>query len=388
MAESGSFFLTKQKDKPDIGFTTGTCAAAAACAAARMLVSGLPVHYVRIMTPKGIPVLIEVVDSVVTVVTSVTAGASAKCAVRKESGSDPDVTNGVLVYAEVTLNDSCTIEIDGGIGVGRVTLPGLDQPVGWAAINHVPRQMIADCVRKEIGDERGAKVIISIPDGVELASKTFNPRLGITGGISVLGTSGIVEPMSQQALLDTIQVEINMRKALGYNILPIAIGNYGKDFLMKEYDFAVEKAVTSSNFIYDSIRMAVNTGFKKILFIGHIGKLVKVADGVKNTHSKYGDRRMEILCGIVTDLYCSKSIDDVKVQLSACVSTDEAVRILKEAGIADDVLAEMTRLVHKNMSDWAGTDVQIELIVFSNVYGVLGKTSGAEKFLHNFIKEQ
>ncbi len=379
MNETGSFFLTKQKDKPEIGFTTGTCAAAAACAAARMLVSGIAVHYVRIMTPKGIPVLIEVIEPSITDCGS--GHISAKCAVRKESGSDPDVTNGVLVYAEVTLTNDCTIDIDGGIGVGRVTLPGLDQKVGCAAINHVPRQMIDECVRKEIGAGHGARVVISIPEGVELASKTFNPRLGITGGISVLGTSGIVEPMSQQALLDTIQVEINMRKAMGYDILPVAIGNYGKDFLMSEYGFSVEKAVTSSNFIYDSIRMAADSGFKRILFIGHIGKLVKVAAGVKNTHSKYGDRRMEILCGIVRKLCCSKKADDVTGQLMSCISTDEAVRILKDADLADKALSEMTSRIHDNMCRWAGTGVQVEVIVFSNVHGILGESYGAKKFL-------
>ena len=384
MAESGSFFLTKQKDKPDIGFTTGTCAAAAACAAARMLVTGEYVDYVSIMTPKGLPVFIEIVEA------SLCDG-YAVCAVRKMSGTDPDVTDGVLVYAKVSLTEEASdksvdtsIVIDGGIGVGRVTLPGLDQPVGNAAINHVPRLMISECVRKEIGAGRGAKVVISIPAGVELAAKTFNPRLGITGGISVLGTSGIVEPMSQQALLDTIQVEINMRKALQYPVLPMAPGNYGKDFLLKSYGFAIETAVTTSNFIYDTIRKAVDAGFSKLLFIGHIGKLVKVAGGVKNTHSKYGDRRMEILCSIVQDVLCDRGKSFVKTlqeSVSACISTDEAVKILKEAGCAEQVMSEMTSRIQSYMSEWAGKAVQVEAIVFSNVHGILGKTSDAEKFI-------
>ncbi len=382
MAESGSFFLTKQKGRPEIGFTTGTCAAAAACAAARMLVTGKPVHYVRVLTPKGIPVLIEVLEA------TVTEGASgcavAQCAVRKESGSDPDVTNGVLVHAFVSLSKDCSIEIDGGLGVGRVTLPGLDQNVGCAAINRVPRQMITECVRKEIGNKRGARIVISIPEGLALASKTFNPRLGIIGGISVLGTSGIVEPMSQQALLDTIQVEINMRKALHYPVLPMVPGNYGKDFLLKSYGFSIETAVTTSNFIYDSIRKAVETGFSKILFIGHIGKLVKVAGGIRNTHSKYGDHRMEILCSIVHDVVSGRNAQlDEKLQhaISACVSTDNAVRVLVEEGCAVPVLKEMTVRIHSNMSCWAGNGVQVEVIVFSNVHGLLGQTADAEKFI-------
>ncbi|MCR5764048.1 MAG: cobalt-precorrin-5B (C(1))-methyltransferase CbiD [Treponema sp.] len=381
MAESGSFFLTKQKCKPDIGFTTGTCAAAASCAAARMLVTGENVYYVSIMTPKGLPVFIEIVES------SLCDG-YAVCAVRKMSGTDPDVTDGVLVYSRVSLSKDAfdnSIVIDGGSGVGRVTLPGLDQAVGNAAINHVPRQMIEECVRKEIGEDRGAKVIISIPAGVELASKTFNPRLGIKGGISVLGTSGIVEPMSQQALLDTIQVEINMRKALQYPVLPMVPGNYGKDFLFKSYGFSIETAVTTSNFIYDSIRKAVESGFTKLLFIGHIGKLVKVAGGVKNTHSKYGDRRMEILCSIVHDVLSGPDkmqVKEMQNSVSECISTDEAVRILINAGCSKPVLSEMTLRIQSNMSNWAGKGIQVEVIVFSNVYGVLGQTEGAGEFIN------
>lgn len=376
-----SFFLTKQKNKPDIGFTTGTCAAAAACAAARMIVSGHPVLYVTVMTPKGIAVFIEILDITMD-------GNYARCAVKKMSGADPDVTNGVLVYAEVTVFDNnadCTasIDIDGGIGVGRVTLPGLDQPVGNAAINHVPRQMITDCVRKEIGQERSARVVISIPDGIELATKTFNPKLGIKGGISVLGTSGIVEPMSQQALLDTIKVEINMREALDYTVLPMAPGNYGKDFLLKEYGFSLDTAVTTSNFIYDSIQMACNSGFKRILFIGHIGKLVKVAGGIKNTHSKYGDHRMEILCKIEKDLYneCNSGIEN-------CISTDDAVTLLKKAGIAEHVMKEMTIRIQRNMAEWASEGCQVEVIVFSNVHGVLGRTKKVDEWLALLAQDQ
>ncbi len=154
---------------------------------------------------------------------------SVSCAVRKDSGDDPDITNGILVYSKVSRIKS-GIVLDGGIGVGRVTKPGLDQPVGNAAINRVPRQMILREVEEaceKYGYDGGIKIEISIPQGVELAKKTFNPRLGIEGGISVLGTSGIVEPMSEQALLDTIELEMKVRRAGGKNYLIMAPGIMG-----------------------------------------------------------------------------------------------------------------------------------------------------------------
>ena len=224
-------YVEKDHKRLRRGFTTGTCAAAAACGAAQVLLSEgqtVPCE-ISILTPKGITVNIPVEEIRI-------ENGAATCVVRKDSGDDPDVTDGALVYAKVKKLDGRPKEIviDGGLGVGRVTKPGLACPVGEAAINPTPRRMIEEEVRKiasRYGSGDGLFVEISIPDGVKLAEKTFNPKLGIVGGISVLGTSGIVEPMSEQALVDTIKVEINVQKAAGAEYLILTPGNYRETFL-------------------------------------------------------------------------------------------------------------------------------------------------------------
>ena len=406
-----SFFLLKKNTEPEIGFTTGTCAAAASVAATRMLLTQKIVPYVTLTTPKGIKVFLEIENQSF-------SEEYATCSVQKYSGTDPDVTNGIKIFATVrksagnqivtNFQRDCLsaefgdafVKITGGNGVGRVTLPGLDQKVGEAAINSVPRKMILAGVKREIenfllSQKRSAaengknnekyslfeksftlEVEISVPGGEEIAKQTFNPKLGIVGGISILGTSGIVEPMSEQALLDTIQVEINVRKAQGFEVLPIVPGNYGADFLQSEFGFEVETAVHCSNFVYDSLVMAKNSGFKKILFCGHLGKLVKVAGGIKNTHSKYGDHRMEIISEVAQNLLPAEQFSSIYKELSACISTEEAVKILDsldEAHAArDKVMAEIARRIQKNMVEWSDKSLEIQVIVFTKELGLLG----------------
>lgn len=423
------------------GFTTGSCAAAAAKAAAVMLLSGRPVPHVRLRTPKGMELVLEVEDirfhgddsaENMNAENSPEEESgqevrenpedaqqrdgcgkfekvqrralcekpepvyqSVSCAVRKDSGDDPDVTNGALVYAEVAFSPVPGIRIEGGEGVGRVTKPGLDQPIGAAAINSTPRRMVAEAVEEAARETEnirtvpaaGFTVTISVPKGKELAERTFNPKLGIVGGISILGTTGIVEPMSEEALLETIRTEIRVRRCEGMQILPAAPGNYGKSFFQENYGFSLDTAVTASNFIRDAVEMAAAAGFSKMLFVGHIGKLVKVAGGFPNTHSKYGDRRMEILAKMAGKCLSEDhpagdfSFSEIKAALAGCVSTDEAVRVLKAFGLAEPVLARMTRRAREVMEGWARGKMRIEVIVFSNVHGELGKTEGAEEFL-------
>ena len=279
------------------GYTTGSCAAAAACGAAQALLSGgkKQPEEIRLMTPKGIEVRIPVENVEINPEEN-----RAVCSVRKDSGDDPDVTNRAIVCAEVFLRKEAEppVRIDGGEGVGRVTKPGLACKVGEAAINPVPRKMIQQEVRKVMKafDCRGGlDVIISIPDGKRLAEKTFNPKLGIVGGISVLGTTGIVEPMSEQALIDTIKVEINVAKATGVSYLVLTPGNYGETFLKESGYMDALTYVKCSNFIGEALDAVREKEFAGVLLVGHIGKLIKVAAGMMNTHSRYGDRRMETL---------------------------------------------------------------------------------------------
>lgn len=362
------------------GFTTGSCAAAAAKAAAYMLLSGRQKNTITIETPKGIPYTAEILE--------ITRGEKAvQCAVRKDGGDDPDITSGALIYAEVSLTDhtrmqatDTRIHIDGGIGVGRVTKPGLDQPVGNAAINHVPREMIAKEVLEvcDLMDYKGnLQVIISVPEGEAIATQTFNPRLGIVGGISILGTSGIVEPMSNQALLDTIRVELNQRRAEGFDYIAVAPGNYGLDFMKKAYGYDLDKSVKCSNFIGVTIDMAVECGFTRMLLTGHIGKLIKVAGGIMNTHSKEADCRMELLSAFAIHEGAGA---DVAAKILDCVATEEAVRLLREAGKQQEVMDYAMERIMFYLNKRAGGRMQIDCIMYDNTFGELAKSKEADRW--------
>lgn len=362
------------------GFTTGSCAAAAVKAAAYMLLSGRQKNTITIETPKGIPYTADILE--------ITRGEKAvQCAVRKDGGDDPDITSGALIYAEVSLTDhtrtqatDTRIHIDGGIGVGRVTKPGLDQPVGNAAINHVPREMIAKEVLEvcDLMDYKGnLQVIISVPEGEAIAKQTFNPRLGIVGGISILGTSGIVEPMSNQALLDTIRVELNQRRAEGFDYIAVAPGNYGLDFMKKAYGYDLDKSVKCSNFIGVTIDMAVECGFTRMLLTGHIGKLIKVAGGIMNTHSKEADCRMELLSAFAIHEGAGA---DVAAKILDCVATEEAVRLLREAGKQQEVMDYAMERIMFYLNKRAGGRMQIDCIMYDNTFGELAKSKEADRW--------
>ncbi|SCX78511.1 cobalt-precorrin-5B (C1)-methyltransferase [Butyrivibrio hungatei] len=384
------------------GFTTGSCAAAAAKAALMMLLDSVKaskadaepdldwetaadkrvkdIEYVNIMTPKGIPFYAEIVN-----VIRDESGKKVTCSVIKDGGDDPDVTTGAYIEVSVRIKDTPGIVIDGGKGVGRVTKPGLDRAIGEAAINSVPRKMIEEnlneVLKERNAENTGLEVIVSVPGGEKIAEKTFNPKLGIVGGISILGTTGIVEPMSEKAIVDTIRTEIRVRKAEGRQVLLAAPGNYGITFLSKKCGIDKDIAVMTSNFVYDSVMIAKEEGFSEMVFAGHIGKLVKVAGGIKNTHSRYGDHRMEILTDITGMFSEGKEFDELKEKLSECVMTDEAVRIITEAGVSCKVFPKMASLIKENMEKWAEGTLKVEVIVFSNEYTELVSTVKAHEYL-------
>lgn len=373
------------------GFTTGSCAAAAAKAAAYMLLSGREKKQIEIDTPKGIRYHAEIEEIS-------RREDEVSCGVRKDGGDDPDVTTGSLVCARVRIESAdagngateCNwgdpeIRIDGGIGVGRVTKPGLDQPVGNAAINHVPREMIEKEVREVCGvfDYRGRILVeIYVPDGEALADKTFNPRLGIEGGISILGTTGIVEPMSRQALLDTIRVELNMKRAEGETIAFISPGNYGLEFMKRAYGYDLDKSVKCSNFIGETLDMAAELGFEKLLLTGHIGKLVKVAGGIMNTHSREADCRMEILAAASLR---AGAETDVLNQILECISTEEAVRILDTAGLKEKAMQIVMDRIIFHLDHRVQGRLKVECIMYANEFGELAKSDGAEALLEENI---
>ena len=360
------------------GFTTGSCAAAAAKAAAYMLLTGNVKQQITIQTPKGIPYTAEIEQMK-------RSECQVSCAVRKDGGDDPDITTGTLVYATVTYAKQWSI--DGGIGVGLVTKPGLDQPVGNAAINRVPREMIQKEVQEicRLADYEGnLKITISVPDGERLAASTFNPRLGIVGGISIIGTSGIVEPMSSQALLETIRVELRQKRVQGALIAAVSPGNYGLDFMKNTYDYDLERSVKCSNFIGDTIDMAAELGFEKLLLTGHIGKLIKVSGGMLNTHSREGDCRMELLAAFA--VLEGVGIAAVR-EILACVTTEEAVRILNTEQKSEAVLNHAMDKIMFYLNKRAAGKLEIECIVYANEYGTLAKSAQAEIFLRELQEE-
>ena len=375
-------FIVKDGKKLRLGYTTGSCAAAASKAAAYMLLSGRRKERISLETPKGITLTLDIEDIEM-------REDFVSCAVRKDAGDDPDITDGALVYARVESCGEPGVAIDGGTGVGRVTKPGLDQPVGSAAINSVPRRMIRENVEEvmRLFDHAGGlKVVVSIPAGEELAKKTFNPRLGIVGGISVLGTTGIVEPMSETALVETIRAELSQRRALGRESVLLTPGNYGAEFIKTELGIDPDKAVQTSNFIGDSLDICRELGFGRALLIGHIGKLVKLAGNMMNTHSKYGDCRMEILS---SHAGAAGAGAELIRGILGCVACDEAVRLMREADpkLEKSALAGVTERAKANLSHRAGEEMRVEMIMFSKEYGVLGETENAREYLKLFTEE-
>lgn len=375
------YYAMKNNRRMAFGYTTGTCAAAAACAAAQLLLSGHPVPSVSILTPKGIRLNLPIEQS------SLEKG-RAVCAVKKYAGDDPDVTDGVLVFASVEKIEEKEVEIDGGVGIGRVTKPGLDQPVGNAAINRVPRQMIREAVEAVCADlewEKGLRVVISIPDGTALAEKTFNPRLGIEGGISVLGTSGIVEPMSEEALVASIEAEMRMRAAQGQEYLLIAPGNYGMDFIRGSDELDLEEAVKCSNYVGRTVDIAVELGVKGILFVSHIGKFIKVAGGIMNTHSREADSRAELLAahGALAGAQgaCLKRV-------MASVTTEDALDILSEAGVLDAAMGTVLEKIEFYLRHRAYDRLEIGAILFSSRRGELGRSSSADRMVGLLQKQK
>lgn len=435
-------FVYKDHKKLRCGYTTGTCAALAAQGAVRFLLRGSWKETEEIMTPKGIPVCVPLEEK--------TSGADwAECAVRKDAGDDYDVTNGILVYARAEFvkdknfyqkvqmshlessesgaagekenpglrledgsqqekekpdqqnaeSSETLIEIDGGIGIGRVTKPGLDQPVGAAAINSVPRKMIRDAVYallEEAGEFLPVSITISVPAGVEAAKKTFNPVLGIEGGISVLGTSGIVEPMSEEALVETIRTHLNVLRAEGRKWVIAVPGNMGAGFLkgylteqnktsVGSMEAFMNSLVTMSNFVGRTIDITAELGFSGIMIAGHMGKLVKIGNGIMNTHSREADGRMD------TMLSCALSAGTEDLELLRKIqgsnTTDEVMDHLKQAGILDDTIKVFLKRAAWHLAHRSRAEVKTGMIVFGTKGEYLGETEDADMILKNALEE-
>ncbi len=364
----------KKGKKLRYGYTTGSCAAAVAKAAVISLITQDKTAEVSIETPYGWVLQLEVHGSDVN-------KDEASCYVIKDSGDDPDITNGIHIYGKAQWIDA-GIKIKAGQGIGVVTKKGLSVPIGEPAINPVPMEMIKKEVRAVLPKDKGVVITLWVPEGEAIAKKTFNPRLGIQGGISIIGTTGIVEPMSQEALKDSLRLEMKILKEQGCKAIIFTPGNYGVNYL-KDQKVCLDSMVKISNFVGDCLDDAVALAFEKILIVGHCGKLTKLAAGVFQTHSQYGDGRLETIAAYGALAGISK--DEIERILCAN-TTDEAIEILgKNRFFVFEKIAE--RAKHNCQLRTQGK-INIEVIIFSNVYGFLGQSRGGANLLATFTHEK
>lgn len=301
------------------GITTGTCVAAAAKAAI-LSWQGITIEQVDVTTPQG---------RILTVPIAAT-GADEKCGwakVIKDAGDDPDITNGVSIETVVEMQLQPGIAIVAGEGVGTVTKPGLSVPAGQPAVNPGPRMMIEKAVSESLPAGWGAVVTINIPQGAELAKRTLNPQLGIVGGLSIIGTTGIVEPMSEEAFKNSLTPQVNMVKALGYDSIVFAPGKIGQNIAINLYNLPGETVVQTSNFIGHMLEYAAAQGMKQVLLFGHLGKVVKIAAGVFHTHNRVADARLETMAAYAGAVGASQqAIRDIL----ACTTTEAAMAVIAE----------------------------------------------------------
>lgn len=375
------YFILKDGKYLRYGYTTGSCASAAAKAAVHMLLTGEKTEEVALMTPKGILLHLAVEEIHM-------QSGRVSCAVRKDGGDDPDVTDGVLVFAEVWRAKEPGVHLSGGIGVGRVTRPGLSVPVGEPAINPVPRKMITQAVMEICHNQNyadGIHVKISIPEGVNLASRTFNPRLGIEGGISVLGTSGIVVPMSEDALIASIRLEMKMLKKAGAHYLVITPGNYGEIFSREQMNIDLTYSMKCSNYVGETLDMAAQLGLEGILFIAHIGKFIKVSGGIMNTHSRNADCRAELMAAQA--LRAGADQDTLSAILDS-ITTEESVQILKKSGLLGATMEETARRVQFYLDHRTGGRIMTGAILFSSVEGRLADTATVPELMKRIGKSR
>lgn len=369
-------FIVKNGKEMKYGYTTGSCATAATVAAAEMLLSGSKLVTATINLPSGEDAMFQLNNIEL-------MPDYCFCSVTKDGGDDPDVTHGAEIFAKVVLKDE-GIEIVGGKGVGVVTTKGMRCPKGEHAINPTPRKMIKENLEllgKRLGYSGGFFVEISVPAGEELAKHTYNPRLGIVGGISILGTTGIVEPMSEKALVDTIKIMLDKKYEENPELVLISPGNYGQEYCANNLGLDIEKAVKMSNYIGETLDYIKYKGFKKVLLVGHTGKLVKIAGGLMNTHSSYGDCRMEIISAYAALLGAEKNLIDKILQ---CVTTDEAMDLLIDKPYYEELKAKLVERVKYHLDFRLKNSCEIQFTMFTTDKKHLMESEGFKSMIEEF----
>ncbi|MBB1079418.1 cobalt-precorrin-5B (C(1))-methyltransferase [Limosilactobacillus sp. STM2_1] len=346
------------------GFTTGTTATAATVAAIRTLLNQETQETVTVHAANGKTAIFDVEQTDFDT-------RQASCAIKKDGGDDQDATDGALIFATVKMRDDNEIHLDGGKGVGRVTKEGLANKPGMAAINPTPRRVITEAARDELGEKRGVNIVISVPEGERIAKLTYNPRLGIVGGISILGTSGVVTPMSESSWKHSISIEMNIHRKRGDNTLVLVPGNYGEDFAKEKLGIPNAKIVQMSNFVGYVLHETQRLGFTKVLIVGDLGKMIKVAGGIFSTHSKDADARAEIMVANLA-LMGGVSTDFLR-KINQCLTTISMIKLINEAGyqavyqmIANKIKQRAEKLLaHRKLH------VEIDAVIFSHESGFL-----------------
>jgi cobalt-precorrin-5B (C1)-methyltransferase len=339
------------------GYTTGSCATAAAKVAALMILRQQIIHQISIVTPSGVTLHLNVEEPLI-------HGNQATAAIRKDGGDDVDVTHGMLIYAQVKLRDDAHITITGGTGIGKVTQKGIGLPIGHSAINKTPLQTIEAAVREVLGPERGADVVIFAPEGEERALRTYNSRLGILGGISILGTTGIVTPMSEESWKRTLAIELEQKRENGLDKVIFVPGNHGERFVREQLQVDTNLVVTMSNFVGYMLQEAERLAFRHVVMVGHLGKLIKVAAGIFHTHSHIADGRMETL---VTHLALAGAPNELLQQVYHCLTTEAAMELIAQAGYESVSDAIATRIVDRvqQMLRYSPQPFTCDVILFS-----------------------
>lgn len=359
------------------GYTTGSSATAATKAALMYILddSKHDIPEVTIKLPSGNSLTISV-NSLEKKENSVLAS------VIKDGGDDPDVTHGLEIYSKVSLRNDSKINIFGGIGVGKVTKKGLPIAPGNSAINPVPLKMIRETVEEMLPEGLGADVEIFVPKGEETAKKTLNAKLGIIGGISILGTTGIVKPMSEESWKASLAIELKMAlENTGNGEAIFLFGNRGKQYLSDNFEDNTSQAIVISNFVGYMFDRACEFEAKKIYFIGELGKFVKVAGGIFHTHSRVSDAKMEILTA--NALLVGESTENMK-KIMASNTTEEATKYIEKTEVYN-LLAEKAKQKCEEYCRRNGWELEVETLIISAEKEVLGNS---RHFFDNFKRKQ
>ncbi|MGF3522470.1 MAG: cobalt-precorrin-5B (C(1))-methyltransferase CbiD [Candidatus Bathyarchaeia archaeon] len=349
------------------GVSTGACAAAASKAAVVTLLHG-SVERVVIPTPIGIRFEIPVRDS------KKLADDTAVATVIKNAGDDIDVTNGIEISATVKLTDDGKITIHRGVGVGVVTKPGLQVSVGESAINPVPRKMIIDAVAEVLPKGKGAEVTITVPEGEKVAEKTQNNKLGIVGGISILGTTGVVKPLSMEACRRSLVPQLDVALARGYTRVFFVPGNIGERITKQLFNVADDQIVQTGDFVGYMLDKAVERGFKEVVLVGHSGKLVKLAAGIFNTHHKMGDARNEVIAAYAGA--AGASTQTIR-QLLQANTTEESTEILQKVGLQQATYDIIAQRVNARLAERSKNRIRFSVVIVSMDGKILGQDENA-----------